>query len=91
MIQHDPLQKMRLKMCVNCYVNTYSYLTVHLQIEQQVNIFIQNVVRSSIVSFISFHQLQWRNWLAHGTYNTVSETCRGCEFEPHLEYHFYAL
>ena len=31
------------------------------------------------------HRLpQWRNWLAHGTYMTVSELCRGCEFEPHL-------
>ena len=32
------------------------------------------------------NELQWRNWLAHGTYMTVlSEKCRGCEFEPHLE------
>ena len=30
-------------------------------------------------------QLQWRNWLAHGTYTTVHELCRGCEFEPRLE------
>ena len=29
-------------------------------------------------------QPQWRNRSARGTYTTVYERCRGCEFEPHL-------
>ena len=32
-----------------------------------------------------WRQLQWRNWLAHGTYTAVRGRCRGCEFEPRLE------
>ena len=41
--------------------------------------------------FLRSHQLcselQWRNRSARGTYTTVTctKTCRGCEFEPHLE------
>ena len=38
-----------------------------------------------VIILCRFPQLQWRNWLAHGTYMTVHGLCRGCEFEPHLE------
>jgi hypothetical protein len=55
---------------------------------------------SSMMQFTSLfdrkfvYQLQWRSWLAHGTYRTVFmyeliinsvEVCRGREFEPRLE------
>ena len=32
---------------------------------------------------------QWRNRLARGTYKSVTELCRGCEFEPHRGQVFY--
>lgn len=50
--------------------------------------FVVTFVKTFVVTFVIIFVvigLQWRNWLAHGTYKTVRGRCRGCEFEPRLE------
>ena len=84
---HVPIKaSLRLPLNLNHWLGIHRLLNEFedTNLAQQVN---HKQVRSRFWSDFQWKSdgLQWRNWLAHGTYMTVLERCRGCEFEPHLE------